>query len=172
MYQSAAGLGNRMLARLTTKLARKLGVTLSEALPADPNPFADWSANLFTAGRRQYTLVSNTRTLYSVVMPGRGVTSPETFLSAMRIHLAECMAYDELGTAFDRLVLPAMDTIDFSKALNRSVTGSMNDLIHLAKFDIVDGLSLTDVSYRLNTAPMSYLGYDNPRTAFRSLIAD
>lgn len=161
-----------MVVRITAKLAEKLGATPREALPADPDLFADWSANLFTADRRQYILITNTRTLYSAVMTGRGVTSPETFLSAMRSHLAECMAYDELGTAFDRLILPAMDTTAFSKALNRSVTGSMNDLIRMAEFHIADGLSLIDISYHLNTAPMSYLGYDNPRTAFRSLIAE
>lgn len=118
-----------MILRLTARLASKLGVTATESSPPDQNPFADWSAHLFTAGRRQYILITNTRTLYSVVMPAKGMISPGAFLTAMRNCLAEYLAYDELGCASDRLILPAMDTIRFSKALNRSVTGSMNDLI-------------------------------------------
>lgn len=35
--------------RLSTKLAAKLNVTSSKALPVDENPFADWSGHVFTA---------------------------------------------------------------------------------------------------------------------------
>lgn len=162
-----------MIIRLTAKLAAKLGVTTTEPSPPDPNPFADWSAHLFTAGHRQYLLITNTCTLYSVVMPGKGITSPGVFLTAMRNCLAEYLAYDELGSAFDRLIVPAMDTIRFSKALNRSVTGSMNDLIHLARCYMADGdMSLLGASYEMNKAPMSYLEHKSPGAAFRSLIPE
>jgi hypothetical protein len=45
------------------------------ALPLDGNPFADWSANLFVADRTKYILLSNTRSFYSTVMYGKGITN-------------------------------------------------------------------------------------------------
>ena len=159
-----------MVVRLTTKLAKKIGARELESLPCDPNPFADWTAHLFTQSRRQYILIANTHTLYSVVMRGSGLTSPSAFLAAMRDCLAEYLAYDELNAAFNRLILPAMGTITYGKTLNRSVTGSMNDLVHFARCYMADGdLSLMDVSSKLNEAPMSFLEYDSPGAAFGAI---
>jgi len=173
MNLAAADRGDRMVTRLTTKLAEKIGVRKLESLPCEPNPFADWTAHLFTESRRQYTLITNTHTLYSVVMRGSGATSPGAFLAAMRECLAEYLAYDEVGSAFDRLILPAMGTVTYGKALNRSVTGSMNDLVHLVRCYMTDGdMSLLDVSSKLNEAPMSYLGHNSPGAAFRSLLPE
>ena len=160
-----------MVFRLTTKLAEKIGARELESLPRAPNPFADWTAHLFAESRRQYILITNTHTLYSVVMRGSGATSPGAFLAAVRNCLAEYLAYDELGSAFDRLILPAMGAVTYSKTLNRSLTGSMNDLVHLARCYMTDGdMSLLDVSSKLNEAPMSYLGHNSPGAAFISLL--
>lgn len=38
-----------MTFRLSSKLAARLKAAPSKVLPLDPNPFADWSAPLFTA---------------------------------------------------------------------------------------------------------------------------
>lgn len=70
-----------MIIRLTQKLGDKLGVKLRQSLPRDPNPFADWTAHLFTAQRTQYILLANTASLYSVVLFGRGLTHEGVFLS-------------------------------------------------------------------------------------------
>jgi len=43
-----------MIFRLSQKLAKKLKIPLPRPAPADPNPFADWSAHLFAADTTQY----------------------------------------------------------------------------------------------------------------------
>ena len=69
-----------------------------------------------------------------------------------------------------RLVAPATGTVQFSKALNRSVTASMNDLVYHAKMWLTEGdLSPFDTSFRLNKIPMSRFGYRNPREVFKGL---
>jgi Domain of unknown function (DUF6933) len=40
-----------MIIRLSQKLAKKIKVTPTRVLSPDANPFADWSAHLFTADR-------------------------------------------------------------------------------------------------------------------------
>ncbi|MCL4195363.1 MAG: hypothetical protein KJZ87_26730 [Thermoguttaceae bacterium] len=63
-----------MIFRLSRKLAAKLKEGSLPSLPLDENPYADWSAHLFTADRTQYIIISNTKSLYSVVLYGRGIT--------------------------------------------------------------------------------------------------
>ena len=79
-----------MILRVTAKLGKKIKHIPSEALPLDADPFADWSAHLFTAERRQYILLANTTSLYTVVMPGRGITSVDTFVRGMQLSLDPC----------------------------------------------------------------------------------
>ena len=70
-----------MIFRLSQKLNAKIKAGTLPALPLDENPFADWSAGLFLVGRTQYILLSNTKSLYSTVLPGKGVTD-ETSIKA------------------------------------------------------------------------------------------
>lgn len=76
------------------------------------------------------------------------------------------------GQTFDyeRSIEPASHIVQFAKALDRSVTGSMNDLISHAKYWLAEGdVSPNDVGFKLNDIPMSALSYQNPREAFKSL---
>jgi len=53
-----------MIFRLSRKLATKIKTGPKICAPPDPNPFADWSAHLFTANRAQYIVITNTASLY------------------------------------------------------------------------------------------------------------
>jgi len=52
-----------MIFRLAQNLNTKIKAGSMEAASLDENPYADWSARLFTADRTQYILISNTRSL-------------------------------------------------------------------------------------------------------------
>ncbi len=162
-----------MIIRVSAKISKKIHFTPQLSLPADSNPFADWSTHLFTADRTQYILITNSASLYSMVMYGRDITTDFQFLDQITDYMGEFIRDDGHRFIFERLIAPSMDTISFSKALNRAVTGSMNDLIMQAKIYLANRpLSPHDVSLRLNDAPMSYLDYDRPKRAFRSLKID
>ena len=71
---------------------------------------------------------------------------------------------------FRKFIASASGDIRLSKALNRSVTGSMNDLVRCGTFDLVErGLSLFDAASALNDMPMSAIGYKHPREVFKGL---
>jgi hypothetical protein len=59
-----------MIFRLSQKLNAKVKAGALGTLPLHENPFADWSAHLFVAGRTQYLLLRNTKSLYSTVSEG------------------------------------------------------------------------------------------------------
>lgn len=159
-----------MIFRLSRKLAKKLKEGSLPSLPLDENPCADWSAHLFTADRTQYIIVTNTKSLYSVVMYGKGITDDSRFIERALSNIREFMEDDGQAFVYRRFIAPASGKVRFGKALNRSVIGSMNDLVYHAKMWLTEGsLSPYDTGFHLNEIPMSPLGYQNPREAFRKL---
>ena len=159
-----------MILRVSTKLGKKIRVSPESCLPLHENPFADWSAHLFTADRTQYILVTNTASLYSMVMYGKGIADDSIFLQRAVGLIGEVLRDDDQGSVFERLIVPSTAQVRFSKALNRAVTGSMNDLVFQAKVHLIrQEISPYDTSFRLNEVPMSYLKYASPRQAFANL---
>lgn len=166
-----------MIFRLSQKLNTKIKAGALSALPLDENPYADWSAHLFTVDRTQYILLSNTKSLYSTILYGKGITHDGQFIDRALGSIREFMEGDGQAFAYHRFIAPASGTVRFAKALNRSVTGSMNELVASATLWLADGdLSPYDVGFRINDLLLSSLGgpsggYGTPREAFKALSA-
>jgi hypothetical protein len=159
-----------MIIRVSAKLGKKIHLNPTETLPADENPFADWSAHLFTAERAQYILVTNTASLYSMVMFGKGIVNDGQFLDRVISSMSEFIRDDGHVFLYKRLIMPSTGLVRFSKALNKSVIGSMNDLVFQAKVYLIEEtISPYEVSFKLNQTPLSILKYANPREAFRNM---
>jgi len=167
-----------MIFRLSQKLNSKIKVGTLPILPLDDNPLADWSAALFIARRTQYILLSNTKSLYSTVLPGKGVTSDSAFVEQALSGFRALMQEAGQEEVFERFIAPASATIQFAKALNRSVTGSMNDMTRHAAYLLAEGDgSPSEIGFRLNEIPMSALKHDGsshgfPRDVFKALVSE
>jgi hypothetical protein len=70
-----------MIFRLSDKVNTKIRAGALATLPLDENPFADWSSGLFFVGRSPFILLTNTKSLYATVLPGKGITDEKTSLS-------------------------------------------------------------------------------------------
>jgi phage terminase large subunit-like protein len=86
-----------MILRLSHKLNAKIKAGALPALPLHENPLADWSAQLFLAGRRQYILLSNTQSLYSTVISSKGITDDSGFIEEALRSVRECMVEGATG---------------------------------------------------------------------------
>ena len=166
-----------MIFRLSQKLNAKIKAGTLRTLILDENPFADWSAHLFVADRTQYILLSNTKSLYSTVMYGKGITDDGYFIERALSNIREFM--EDYGQEFiyQRFIAPASASVRFAKALNRSVTGSINELIQQAAAWLAEGdVSPFDVGSRLNDTLLSILApnrsssYGTPRDALKALL--
>lgn len=161
-----------MIFRLSSELAARLKVFPLQAKPLEANPFADWSARHFAAERKQFLILTNTESLYSILFAGRGLTNMSRFVDRCMSSLRQFMESDGLLPLYDRGVAPAARAVQFSKAINRSVIGSMSDLIFHAKGWLADGdHSLRDTAVRLNDMPFSTLKYRKPREVFVGMSA-
>jgi len=147
-----------MILRITQKLGKKIKTLPTTVVPPGDNPYADWSANLFRAGRTQYIIVSNTTALYSVIFLGKGITTAEAFFDRFVEELRSYMAYDGKESLFKEMIAPSTGEVAFSKNINRSVTGSINEMIafaaHLMEFEELTPFQLSD---RINDSLMSRL---------------
>lgn len=159
-----------MIFRLSQKLNTKIKAGTLRALPLDENPFADWSATLFPADRTQYILLTNTKSLYSTVMYAKGINDDARFIDRALGSVREFMEDDGQAFAYHQFIAPAGGTVRFAKTLDRSVTGSMNDLVYHAQIWLTEGgLSPFDVGFKLNNIPFSSLTSVKPREAFKAL---
>lgn len=77
---------------------------------------------------------------------------------------------------YQKFIAPSSGSVQFAKALNRSVTGSIKELILTAEMLLAeDDLSPHDLGFRLNDTLLSTLatekpgGYGKPNAAFRLL---
>ena len=131
----------------------------------------DWSAHLFTAQRIQYIILTNTVSLYSMVMYGRGITNDKKFIQGVLSYMREFMTIDGNKFLFEKYIEPQGNEMFFSKIVDRQVMGSMNDLVFQAKVHLNMGkLSPSDVSFRLNESPMSYLNYSRSKDELQKLF--
>jgi len=167
-----------MIFRLSQKLGRKIKAGKLVDLPLDENSFADWSAQMFLLDRRQCILLCNTQSFFSTVMLGRGIPNVNEFIKSALSHLRELFQRYGYESVFRRRVAPASAEVRFAKALNRSVTGSMNRLIFDATFPTEYGEpSPFDLESRMNEDLLSALGdgrecsYGIPREVFDAMIA-
>jgi len=159
-----------MIFRLTHKLSKKIKLPPLQALPAGQNPFIDWTAHLFTSERAQYIIVTNTASLYSLIMYGRGITDDNELIQRTLGFMREFMADDGCEFLYRRLIAPHTTRVSFAKATNRHVIGSMNELILEARLYLTERrLSPFETSKQINETPMSYLDYNSAKEAFRLL---
>ncbi len=159
-----------MIFRVTQKLAEKIKVVPALALPSHDNPFLDWTANLFMVSRWQCIILTNSASLYSIVIPAKGVPNEKAFVAQSMKVLRDTMSLDGLVSIFDAKVAPVLDSISLCKAGDRGVLASMNQLVFQAKCDLIEmGHPLPLVNHRINRIPMSKLKYHYSVEEFATL---
>ncbi len=160
-----------MIFRITTKLAKKIKESPQESLPQAESPYLDWTANLFHVNRVQYIIVTNTQSLYSIIMYAKGINDNSIFINYVLSYMGNFMVEDGNEFIFRRLIAPNAKVIYFSKPEGKRVTGSMNNLVYLAEWHLSDGnLSPFETARRINSAPMGLLKYELPCEAFKIMI--
>lgn len=165
-----------MIFRLSHKLNTKIKAGTLPALPLDENPLADWSAHLFVADRTQYVLLSNTKSLYSTIWFGKGITNVSQFIERALSSIRKFMEDVGRGAAYEQFIAPATAQLRLATALNRSVTGSMNDMTkHAVYWLAIEEISPFEIGSRLKEIPMSALkhgrsAYGLPRNVFEALL--
>ena len=128
-----------MIIRLTGKLAKQLKIDPMDILPLGTNPAADWTCRVFELYEDEsLMLITNTASLYSFLAPANGLETKEQFGNGLVRYLERQMLTDNFGEVFNQYLEPEIYDSLLAKALNRSVSGSMTDMIKLAKHMLIE----------------------------------
>ena len=152
-----------MVLRVTKKLAQKLKINSLQDFEEKVSAFEEWYGHLFTADRNQYVLLTNAYSLYSVIIPGKGISNLDALIEMAGYWLTEVMKEEGCGELAGRFIPKSAEESEAYKTKDRGVLGSMNDMIFHAKFYLSEyHLPLVETAKRLNEIPYSFLKYKNP----------
>ena len=134
------------------------------------NKLADWCAHAFNIGRFPHVIITNERTLLSVVLTLRDsatlwprfVVSLQSLLKA--IGLSDRIVQEELQE---------YRQVQLTRKTNRRTLGSINDFIYQvrARSQIDGNLSLEKIARELSEVPCSPLKYALPREFVWQLLS-
>ena len=151
----------------TKKLLNELEVLPNGSMVPEPLSgfLGPWHANLIRIERRKCLLLTNDRTLYSILIPGVKKKDLVDFLKLFSLHLKMNLEKEGFAPQDIDKALEEYGEIAIAPTANRSVLGSMNDLAYQADFLVsrAGGLEKGDmltVNMMLNRIPMGAIKYD------------
>jgi hypothetical protein len=164
---------NRCTQKLIQELRRNGHTMASE--PEQIPAIYEWYANLLLVDRRKCCFFTQPTTLFSFFVPGLKKADFTEYGTTFRENLRQALHREGFDDGLADFIVPANQAIGILKTTDRSVRGSMNDLIRMTRgyVEIAGGLAHCDiqgVNHNLNRAPMKALGYGHPIDAFRRLI--
>lgn len=161
-----------MIIRITQKLAKKIKESKLDYIETSQNPFLDWSTNLFTSGKTQYIIFTNSESLFSVVFPGAGINNSAKFLKSINANLHDILSLYRLESLWDEQKFD-FTSVSFSKIKDKSVLGSMNELVFQAKFFMANWkLDSIQATMKINNTIMGKIEYDKPLDRFLKLTKE
>ncbi len=114
--------------------------------------------------------------MFSCVMLAKGITNGGTFVRRTLDTLRAFLDAQPDLPSYYHFIEPTSATVQFAKSFHRSITGSMNELVHHARYWLTNELSPFDTSVRLNDGISKLLsmdgsksGYVKPAEAFEQL---
>jgi hypothetical protein len=123
-----------MVFRITNKLAKKIKEKPDSALPVHENPFLDWSADHFVAGKLHHMVLMHNPTAFSLYFHSKGVTNAATFLEMANGTIRDGLAMFAYELIYHTHIAPHFGEVRFSKVGNRKLSGIMAQLVWHAKF--------------------------------------
>jgi hypothetical protein len=142
-----------MILRLTVKALTKIK---SKVFDIEPNtdttlPLSEWYVNHFKLGRIGYFIITESKSLYSILEPSTGISNIKLF----KKRIIEVIRNLELEF---NLKMNSINTneIYICKTSNRSVLGSQTDLIKMAEAMYYYNEEREEDLLKINETPMSY----------------
>jgi hypothetical protein len=153
----------------TKKAWDRLKATPPSANNVDDTILGSWCAHIFYFGHRQFSILTNERTLFTIIVPAKNITNIEIVLPQT---ITEVLERYEIPKQSSAILLKQLSEVQFTRNTNRQVLGSMNDFIKIAKFILEDtpDISLIDLSLQLCQMPCSPIQMKSPKKAILEIL--
>jgi len=158
-----------MTLNCTKRLTKRLPFPVVEKLQPDTNKLGPWCANAFNVGRAQLIIMTNERSLLSVLIPFKEIRSVHG-----RFLLSLEDLFFSIGLSSDHIQgeLSEMKVVQFNNNTNRRTLGSMNDFVNGIKgvLQVRPDESLQELTVELSKVPCAPLRYGYPREAVLDIL--
>jgi hypothetical protein len=153
----------------TKKAWDRLKATPSSANNVDDTILGSWCAHIFYFGHRQFSILTNERTLFTIIVSAKSISNIEIVLPQT---VEELLERYEIPKHSSTILLKQLSEVQFRRNTNRQVLGSMNDFIKNAKFILEDtpDISLIDLSLQLCQMPCSPIQMKSPKKAILEIL--
>ncbi len=120
-----------MILRCTAKVIKELKSSKSQVFDQQGSTRAldEWYVNLFHLNRRKCLMFTNAESLFSFVAVGVSRKDIQNLPELFRKELSKALFYEEFSAGEIQRIMKQVDTITIAKACNRSVLGSMNQML-------------------------------------------
>lgn len=120
-----------------------------------------WYANTLNAGRQRFLHYMSGQSLLSVIIPLRDRASAEQRLV---VALRDLLRSLKVPDRWIEAELSLFGSVQYGRASDQSVLGSLRDQANLAKFRLHDGqLSVAEINRELAETPCGPMSYATPR---------
>lgn len=147
-----------MIFKITQKVAKHFDIDELSSIENDSSNLNEWYTNIFNAGRYKYFITTNSETLYSVIMNFTGLKSDSDYLKHFFSRLHEHFTDLNCEQVFEEYIIPESKLIKFRKTDNKSILGSMLDIVKIAKYYLqIKELSVFDATNEINECIFGYI---------------
>ncbi len=153
------------LIQCTKKLLKELPVD-TEAAQDKPSLLGNWHANLLLIERRKCVLFTNDTTLYSLFVPRLTKPDFQKLASIFISNLAANFTYEGLDKYVNAIIEECQYNLSFSRSSNRSVLGSMNDIVNMINAYLyqhggLENVNCPELNHELNRIPLKAIKYND-----------
>jgi hypothetical protein len=138
-----------------------------DSLQKPSSILGNWHANLLCIERRNCVLFTNDQTLYSIFLPKLVKKDFQNLAAIFIKNLALNLENEACDQHVEGIITEYKGNIAFTKASNRSVLGSMNDIAQKLKWFVsreggLDGCDFLKLNHKINHMPFAKIKYHYP----------
>jgi hypothetical protein len=160
----------------TAKLRKEMGLKPSDLFPgeAPTSTLGPWHANLIHVGRRKCVLFANDRTLFNFIAPDVSRDKIRRLGELFLDYLNPVLVQEGFPSRLREIISAEYSEVAFTKAHDKSVLGSMNDLAFHYEDNIlsaggVHSPEVPRIISTLNRMPMGAIKYSYPVEALKAI---
>jgi len=164
------------LIRCTKKLQKEIGLKNSDLISNEPcdSYLGSWHANLIYIDRRKCVLFVNDRTLFNFIVPDVLRAQIRNLKKLFKEYLQSVLSEIGIMESEIQKILSEYSKVEYAKANNKSVLGSMNDLAFHYKYHILEAggvhsYAVPSIIKNLNHMPMGAIDYAYPIDLIRAM---
>lgn len=150
-----------MILHCTQRLLDEMSISKSDLADA-PESEEDWYAHLFYMVRKKYVIFTHAETLFTFIVPDLNREKIKNIADVFKNGLESTLKIEGFSIEDIPRNISTFKPVQFAKTKNRSVIGSINDLIYqyrgYIEYNYAEGMwDMTQVAKELNRMPLSYI---------------